>query len=375
LLIPVRPSVDLAGWFPSDVAVYGSVELETFYRPVVAVVRWSGALAGPFLGGLALPVGSLAQALEPLGGRLAGAVDVGPDGGAEPTVLLAAGVNDPQGVLETAARLEGAAADQRARTSYQGCAGNITSLSSALEAYRSDNEGRYPDRLGLLVPDYLPRLPVCPSGSVDTYSEGYRLAASGECAVACRGRHHRDMGVGPDVPAYASDSGLDLPEGAPQVPPLKRESSPVHGTTVHRYADLPLRWAVGSRGAERVLLLSFGPRAEDLLGRSIQLASGGDSVAGDPAYQGLLQDSQGTVVATGLVRSRLLARTLQVGLADAPASLRELFDGFAVEDAVGYVSMESGALRSVSPTSLSSNLASSLEHLLRGLNRATRLDP
>ena len=193
--------------------------------------------------------------------------------------------------------------------------------------------------------------------------------------MACQGRHHRDMGVGPDVPAYTSDSGLELPEGAPQVPPMKRESSRVQGTTVHGYADLPLRWAVGSRGGERVLLLSFGPRAEELLGRSIQLASGGDSVAGDPAYQGLLQDSQGTVVATGLVRSRLLARILQAGLADAPASVREVFDGFAVEDVVGYVSMESGALRSVSSTSLSSNLAVSLGHFLRGLNRATGLDP
>lgn len=160
-----------------------------------------------------------------------------------------------------------------------------------------------------------------------------------------------------------------MPEGAAQVAPVARLTHRVQGTDLHGYADLPLRWALGVRGAERVLLLGVGPRAEDLLGRSLRIASRRDSLAGDPAYRGLLEDSRGTVLATGLVRARLLARALQGALAGAPTSVREVLDGLVPEDAVGYVSMESGGLRSVSTTSLSSELATSLGRLLRSLAR------
>ncbi len=370
LLIPARPSRDLAGWIPADVASYASVEVDTFYRPTVALTRWAGAFTGAFMGGQSLPAGALAQALYALEGRLACAVDSGPDGTAEPTLLLAAGVRDLPGLLDTATRLESAAAEKTARQAYDGCASNLSSLSSALEVYRDSGGGKYPDRLGLLVPDYLEALPTCPSAGVDTYSAGYRRAGeSGGCSVACQGRNHQDMGVGPDLPASSSETGLEMPEGTPRVTPVKRESRRLQGATVHGYAGLPLLWTVKEKGQERILLLGFGPRAEALLLRSLQAGSGGDSLAEDPAYRRVMEDSQGTVIATGLVRARLLAQILKAGMDDAPPAVTEFFDQLVLEDAVGYVSMESGGVRSVSSTSLSSKMAASLGQTLHSLTK------
>ncbi len=303
-------------------------------------------------------------------------MDSGPHGTAEPTLLLAAGVRDLPGLLDTATRLESAAAEKTARKAYDGCASNLSALSSALEVFRDSGEGQYPDRLGLLVPDYLEALPTCPSAGVDTYPAGYRRAGeSGGCSVACQGRHHQEMGVGLDLPAYSSDTGLDMPEGTLRVTPVRRESRRLQGATVHGYAGLPLLWTVKEKGQERILLLGFGPRAEGLLVRSLQAGSGGDSLAEDPAYRNLMEGSRGTVIATGLVRARLLAQILKAGMGDAPEGVRELFDQLAAEDAVGYVSMESGGVRSVSSTSLSSNLAESLGRTLHSLKKiATALE-
>ena len=113
------------------------------------------------------------------------------------------------------------AAEKTARQAYDGCASNLGALSSALEVYRDSGGGQYPASLGALVPDYLKALPTCPSAGIDTYSAGYRRdGESGGCSVACQGRNHQDMGVGPDLPAYTSDTGLEMPEGTPKVTPV-----------------------------------------------------------------------------------------------------------------------------------------------------------
>jgi hypothetical protein len=68
------------------------------------------------------------------------------------------------------------------------CHTNVRALSSALEHYANDHHQRYPNHLEDLVPQYVKKIPVCPTAGKDTYSVGYVPSADGhsfklECAL------------------------------------------------------------------------------------------------------------------------------------------------------------------------------------------------
>ncbi len=66
----------------------------------------------------------------------------------------------------------------RGRSSSDGsaCQRSLKVVSQALEAYRSEHQGSYPDRLNQLQPEYLQKLPDCPDSGEDSYSQGYQVS-------------------------------------------------------------------------------------------------------------------------------------------------------------------------------------------------------
>ncbi|GEM_PF-360314 len=87
------------------------------------------------------------------------------------------------------------------------CTGNLKNISTALEMYRTDNHGHYPQALNELVPHYLPFLPVCPSAGSTTYSYTGN-DTEGSYTVWCSGTYHIDMTNKASYPQYDSIQGL-----------------------------------------------------------------------------------------------------------------------------------------------------------------------
>ena len=81
---------------------------------------------------------------------------------------------------------------------YIQCQKNTKELATALEMYSTDNGGKYPDRLGKLVPDYVSSIPNCPDSGSDSYSyPSYRqnkTIPSLSHRLICRNRHSGVMG-------------------------------------------------------------------------------------------------------------------------------------------------------------------------------------
>ena len=50
------------------------------------------------------------------------------------------------------------------------CKSNLKNIGTGLEMYSTDWSGRYPEDIDAITPDYLVRIPECPSAGTDTYS-------------------------------------------------------------------------------------------------------------------------------------------------------------------------------------------------------------
>ncbi len=90
------------------------------------------------------------------------------------------------------------------------CESNLRTISNAIEMYSTDHKGKYPEKLNELVPDYLPKIPRCPSAGKDTYSPSYLLKkeGSGESYnLFCLGSNHTASGLGKDFPRYEYSLG------------------------------------------------------------------------------------------------------------------------------------------------------------------------
>ena len=99
----------------------------------------------------------------------------------------------------------------RAQGQTTACKSNLKNLGTALEMYSTDNAGRYPTSLGPLTPNYLKRMPICPSANSDTYSSSYQFAANPDAySFFCQGLHHGEAGLKENFPQYNSYYGLVL---------------------------------------------------------------------------------------------------------------------------------------------------------------------
>ena len=97
----------------------------------------------------------------------------------------------------------------RARASGQltACESNIKNEGTALEMYATDNVGRYPTAMADLTPDYLQKLPICPS--TDDEYELTSQQAPDSYTVACTGANaHSAVGLETGYPQYSSRQGL-----------------------------------------------------------------------------------------------------------------------------------------------------------------------
>ena len=89
------------------------------------------------------------------------------------------------------------------------CKSNLKNIGTALEMYSTDNSGRFPTALSQLTPNYLRRIPTCPSATADTYSMTFQSASNPDAyTVMCTGAHHREAGMPPNFPRYTSTQGL-----------------------------------------------------------------------------------------------------------------------------------------------------------------------
>ncbi len=88
------------------------------------------------------------------------------------------------------------------------CGSNLQSLSQALALYSREYYAQFPPELARLEPDYLQRIPRCPSSNSDyDYSTG---ANSMVYTIFCPGESHKDARAQANYPQYTSASGLNL---------------------------------------------------------------------------------------------------------------------------------------------------------------------
>ena len=98
---------------------------------------------------------------------------------------------------------------------FTGCQSKCRNIGAALELYRGDNEGSYPDSLSRLTPDYISEIPTCPSSGDDTYSESYTSRndsarrEDSRYTFYCRGTNHSAVNVPMNFPRYTSSGGLE----------------------------------------------------------------------------------------------------------------------------------------------------------------------
>jgi serine/threonine protein kinase len=94
----------------------------------------------------------------------------------------------------------------RAQGQLTACKQNLTYLGSTLENYYIKN-GKYPEKLSLLTPEYLAIIPICPLNEHGEYL--YKTSQKLDVyTVFCSGAHHTPI-VNPDFPRYDSKDGID----------------------------------------------------------------------------------------------------------------------------------------------------------------------
>ena len=97
----------------------------------------------------------------------------------------------------------------RSQGQLTACKSNLKNIGTACEMWATDHQGRYPDRLEVLVPDYLRSIPECPRAGLDTYSQTYRISRGGLFyGVCCGGGFHGNVKLKPNHPSYNSVLGL-----------------------------------------------------------------------------------------------------------------------------------------------------------------------
>lgn len=99
----------------------------------------------------------------------------------------------------------------------QTCTAHQDHLAAALRLYSHEHGGQFPHRLSDLVPNYVDRLPSCPSAGQDTYTAGYAPSADRlEFDLCCKGDNHHDEyswteKPTTDLPGYNSVKGWTMP--------------------------------------------------------------------------------------------------------------------------------------------------------------------
>ena len=116
-------------------------------------------------------------------------------------------------IVRTAQHSKVHSSGQKSDPEGGGCPGNLQNIATACEMFSCDNQGRYPQKLGDLVPKYLKELPKCPTAGKDTYSESYVVNNTPHpqlFTMCCSGKNHSKEELGENLPSYNSTAGLVL---------------------------------------------------------------------------------------------------------------------------------------------------------------------
>lgn len=106
-------------------------------------------------------------------------------------------------VEEALAQLEVA----RAQGQLTACKSNLKNLATALEMWSMDHEGVYPDTFNKLAPEYLIKLPKCPTSETGEYGQSYKTHPEIDYSFSCPG-DHSELGLPKGYPAYNGQQGL-----------------------------------------------------------------------------------------------------------------------------------------------------------------------
>ena len=100
------------------------------------------------------------------------------------------------------------------------CESNLKNIGTGMEMYSTDWNGKYPQNLHYLTPNYLKTVPECPSAGRVTYRATFGANAPGNTEkfedyylIECTGSSHVPVSAPPDFPRYNGIEGLiDRPE-------------------------------------------------------------------------------------------------------------------------------------------------------------------
>lgn len=96
----------------------------------------------------------------------------------------------------------------RGQSQLTACKSNCKNLATGLEMWASDHQGRYPEKLSQITPDYLRTIPTCPADGRDTYTETYRVTQNPDnFSFYCSGHSHTHI-VPDGYPQYEATQGL-----------------------------------------------------------------------------------------------------------------------------------------------------------------------
>lgn len=119
--------------------------------------------------------------------------------------------------IATFVRSQEVRADTTDLDQVRACQTKLRTVGVALEMYATDSSGRYPTSVQVLVPRYLPAVPLCPVAGVDTYSASLQIGPQAPhnlgdyqdfYYLACSGEHHRDAGLERDSPFITTIEGV-----------------------------------------------------------------------------------------------------------------------------------------------------------------------
>jgi general secretion pathway protein G len=98
----------------------------------------------------------------------------------------------------------------RAQSLCTACKQNLANIGKAFEMYATDNGGEYPTSPVGVIPNYLSKIPTCPSSGVD-YQIGVNPPPENNYTLVCRGSGHSGVDYPDNFPQYTARAGLVLP--------------------------------------------------------------------------------------------------------------------------------------------------------------------
>lgn len=95
------------------------------------------------------------------------------------------------------------------RSKLAACQSNLRNIATLLQIYIGEN-GKYPDKLTDLSPDYIRTLPTCPQAEKNSYTDGYQAASNPDnFTIQCQGNNHSQIGLDENQPRYNLNTGLE----------------------------------------------------------------------------------------------------------------------------------------------------------------------